>query len=59
MRKTGDRFNMSLSTFAAVQERVISYLMHILPTVVRFPKTDLEKLNTAAEFENVGILFFF
>ncbi|KAK4882516.1 hypothetical protein RN001_005835 [Aquatica leii] len=39
---------MSLSTFMSVQERVVSYFIDILPAVIRYPRTDLEKLNTAA-----------
>ncbi|KAF5291736.1 hypothetical protein FQA39_LY14224 [Lamprigera yunnana] len=34
IRETGDRFNMSLSTFMSVQEQVVSYFMDILPAVI-------------------------
>ncbi|XP_031358255.1 putative nuclease HARBI1 [Photinus pyralis] len=54
IRESGDRFNMSLSTFSSVQRRVMSFLLDLLPTVIRFPKTDLEKERVAAEFEQIS-----
>jgi hypothetical protein len=49
------RFGIAESTFHAILHRAMDYLLGIAAVVIKFPRTNDEKIKIANDFEQVGI----
>jgi len=54
IRDVASQFSIGESTFHRQMIRVVNFLLHIAPNVIKFPQTDEEKLTLASQFERVS-----
>jgi len=56
IRDVASEFSIGESTFHRQMIRVVNFLLHIAPNVIKFPQTDEEKAALASQFERVSDL---
>ncbi len=55
MREVANLFGMVESTIYVCSQRVMSFLMDIAPSIIRFPVTQQEKQQAEEEFRQVPL----
>lgn len=55
LRSVSERFNLAQSTLFAMNDRVMDFLFSVAPNVIKFPSSEQDKHDLAAEFEEVRV----